>query len=315
MSAPEHVVVDLIAEYRERVRLHDALTGACADLRRERGKAVRDQHEATAEALEWLSSELTAAQAEIARLTNAVKFREEMHECAMAERDDCIMDWSEAKSEIARLTAERDAAMAGRVKVKTLAEIPVFVLIADNHSYDAMQQWLAGVFLTKEEAEDARVIEEAKPGVMCCDVHEWTMIVDTSRILAAIQPDTERAEPVSGEKLQLSERYQAIYDQACARDALDEKQGLHLRMGFGGGVVEVCPVCDIAGCHHIRARATIQPDIERAEPVAVRAPDVEDLIAALKYMLRWFPVSDEDDFDEGPDPVDVAKRALAAFEV
>lgn len=51
--------------------------------------------------------------AEVERLTDALKFREEMHESAMAERDDCIMDWSEAKSEIARLTAKRDAAMAG----------------------------------------------------------------------------------------------------------------------------------------------------------------------------------------------------------
>lgn len=48
-----------------------------------------------------------AAEAEVAR-------RLEMHECAMAERDDCIEDWSKAKKEIARLTAELDAMRAGQ---------------------------------------------------------------------------------------------------------------------------------------------------------------------------------------------------------
>lgn len=85
-------------------------------------------------------------------------------------------------------------------------------------------------------------------------------------------PDTnadsrQRAAPADGEKLQLSERYQAIYDQACARDALDEKQGLHLRMG---GVVEACPICDIAGCHHIRERAAAS-----RQPFAPKATEAE----------------------------------------
>lgn len=43
-----------------------------------------------------------AADADVAR-------RLEMHECAMAERDDCIEDWSKANDRIKALLAERDA--------------------------------------------------------------------------------------------------------------------------------------------------------------------------------------------------------------
>ena len=59
----------------------------------------------------WRSGGLArieALEAEVAR-------RSEMHECAMAERDDCILDWSDTKAErdrlaeeVERLTAERD---------------------------------------------------------------------------------------------------------------------------------------------------------------------------------------------------------------
>lgn len=49
---------------------------------------------------------LEAQAAEIARLTAEVVRRSEMHECAMAERDDCILDWSDTKAERDRLAAE-----------------------------------------------------------------------------------------------------------------------------------------------------------------------------------------------------------------
>ena len=49
---------------------------------------------------------LEAQAAEIARLTAEVMRRSEMHECAMAERDDCILDWSDTKAERDRLAAE-----------------------------------------------------------------------------------------------------------------------------------------------------------------------------------------------------------------
>ena len=42
---------------------------------------------------------IEALEAEVAR-------RSEMHECAMAERDDCILDWSNTKAERDRLAEE-----------------------------------------------------------------------------------------------------------------------------------------------------------------------------------------------------------------
>lgn len=42
----------------------------------------------------------------ISELRAEVARRSEMHECAMAERDDCILDWSDTKAERDRLAAE-----------------------------------------------------------------------------------------------------------------------------------------------------------------------------------------------------------------
>jgi hypothetical protein len=55
----------LAAEYLERVRMHDELTGACADLRRERAKDIRDLHEATANTLTALLARAEAAEGKI----------------------------------------------------------------------------------------------------------------------------------------------------------------------------------------------------------------------------------------------------------
>lgn len=163
-----------------------------------------------------------------------------------------------AQAEIARLKAERDAAMAGRVKVKPLVQAVNAVLSSagDEGSRAGLNMGPNGEDIWIDYMEVGKLELDAM-----------------ATALAAIQPDIERAEPVDGEKLQLSERYQAIYQQACQRVALDEQQGLHLRMGLVSGVVEVCPVCDIAGCHHIRSRA--------AASSQQAAPKTTEAVAAL----------------------------------
>ena len=73
-----------------------------------------------------------------------------------------------------------------RMQPEGLVTIPVFVLIADDHDYDAMSQWVAGVFLTKEEAEDAQVVEDTQPRTCSSDIHEWEMVVDAGLLMRAI---------------------------------------------------------------------------------------------------------------------------------
>ena len=55
---------------------------------------------AEADDIEYVRADrIEALEAEVAR-------RSEMHECAMAERDDCILDWSDTKAERDRLAEE-----------------------------------------------------------------------------------------------------------------------------------------------------------------------------------------------------------------
>ena len=55
----------------------------------------------------WLANNLSADAADrIEALEAEVARRSEMHECAMAERDDCILDWSDTKAERDRLAEE-----------------------------------------------------------------------------------------------------------------------------------------------------------------------------------------------------------------
>ncbi|UVD36616.1 hypothetical protein RCXUPER_198 [Rhodobacter phage RcXuper] len=79
-----------------------------------------------------------------------------------------------------------------RALLKGLVTVPVFVLIADDHDYDAMSQWLAGVFLSKEEAEEAQVIEDAKPKTRGSDIHEWEMVVDAQRLWSTITTPSKK---------------------------------------------------------------------------------------------------------------------------
>ena len=53
-----------------------------------------------------LLPEVIANRARIEALEAEVARRSEMHECAMAERDDCILDWSDTKAERDRLAEE-----------------------------------------------------------------------------------------------------------------------------------------------------------------------------------------------------------------
>ena len=66
-----------------------------------------------------------AADADVAR-------RLEMHECAMAERDDCIEDWSRANDRIKALLAERDAL---RLEIENLRQIDRNVQAVREHEY------------------------------------------------------------------------------------------------------------------------------------------------------------------------------------
>lgn len=43
-----------------------------------------------------------------------------------------------------------------------MAEIDVWVAYADDHDYDAMSQWLVGVYMTEAEAEQAVAIDEKR---------------------------------------------------------------------------------------------------------------------------------------------------------
>ena len=66
--------------------------------------------------------------------------RTEMHECAMAERDDCIEDWSKANDQICRLTAELDA-MRATIKPITAQDAARRILsddIAISHMAQAL---------------------------------------------------------------------------------------------------------------------------------------------------------------------------------
>lgn len=67
-SRMNEVIPAMIAEYRRRVELHDNLTGACVELRREKGQQARDFNAATADTLATLLDALEAAQATIAEL-------------------------------------------------------------------------------------------------------------------------------------------------------------------------------------------------------------------------------------------------------
>lgn len=70
---------------------------------------------------------------------------------------------------------------------KSIVELPTFVVIADNHDYDAMSQWLVGVYLTREEAVEAEKQEYMKPDVNHVDIHEYTVLVDIKTLLEVIK--------------------------------------------------------------------------------------------------------------------------------
>ena len=100
-----------------------------------------------------------------------------------------------AQAEIARLTAERDAAMAGRVKVKPLwwcdpCRAVGMVHCSDPESCGCMMTADAEADGWKSWLDDLPLPDGFRPGV--------DRLQDfITRILAALQPDTERAEPVA----------------------------------------------------------------------------------------------------------------------
>lgn len=99
-----------------------------------------------------------------------------------------------AQAEIARLRAERDAAMAGRVKVKPLwwcypCRSVGMMHCSDPEHCGCMTTADAEADSWKSWLDDLPLPDDFNPGV--------DRLQDfITRILAAIQPDTERAEPV-----------------------------------------------------------------------------------------------------------------------
>ena len=113
IKTDREAVERLVAEYRERVRMHDELTGACADLRRERTRDIRDLHEATVNTLTALFARAEAAEAEVARLSTppdalalvAAAYRDAGDQCRKERRNVSHLLSNPPQSDAARMIA------------------------------------------------------------------------------------------------------------------------------------------------------------------------------------------------------------------
>jgi len=135
-------------------------------------------------AMEKLTPELIAAMAPI--LLNPMIKAQELQIAALQEALNRVRIAIGMEAGIAGASGDIATETEKRMQPEGLVTIPVFVLIADDHDYDAMSQWVAGVFLTKEEAEDAQVVEDTQPRTCSSDIHEWEMVVDAGLLMRAI---------------------------------------------------------------------------------------------------------------------------------
>lgn len=115
--------------------------------------------------------------------------------------EDCPEDaLTAAQAEIARLTAERDAAMAGRVKVKPLVW-KASGLKTDQAACYAYGSYGYGYEISSDGARIGLYGPDGRMGGGLPSIEAAKAAAQAdyeARVLAALQPDTERAEPVAG---------------------------------------------------------------------------------------------------------------------
>ncbi|HBD90228.1 MAG: hypothetical protein A2092_15770 [Rhodobacteraceae bacterium GWE1_64_9] len=226
---------------------------------------------------------LTAAQAEIARLTaenaaladQAIKDRK----AANATMSDALMwqfsaadgsydgqplllrVWQQrqsaerrsvaAEARAERAEAERDAAMAKIARLTV--ELEDWKAAATRHHPNpADHRYWEGRYRDEKACADKAELDAARyrwlrtrnldaisaGGVFAGKTPE-NVVLNGDDLDAAIDLAMVAGDAGADDRLQLSPRFQKIYDQACARDALDAEQGLHQRLGLATTEAEV----------------------------------------------------------------------------
>lgn len=175
------------------------------------------------------------------KLRAEVERRSEMHECAMAERDDCILDWSDTKAErdrlaaeVERLTAERDEwrghvssanheRNAARSDAREAAQIPSLMAAIDRLTAD----------LATARAETAMAFEVAAERLREYCKSQMFKETLTDQLCFVVEKKTPAAA-----KAALAARDKAKDDRIAELEAAATNAKMYLESGFIN-----CPRC------------------------------------------------------------------------